>query len=145
MPPTPPKMDLAFVPESIKISDLKKDAFFSQNGALLAPRGHPKITKISKSASQGRTFYPFRKTSRRSQIMDPPEPSKLSWRLSKTSIFTYPPYPQNGIKMTSKNIPFGHLWAPKFQKVQKRSVSENALKNICKICGTKNKHYFQTC
>ena len=49
----------------------QKNCFFSQNGALLAPRGYPKITKISKSFSQGHTFYPFRKTSRKSSISGP--------------------------------------------------------------------------
>ena len=71
LPPTPPKWRGPRTPKIIKNSDLKKNAFFSQNGAPSAPNGTPKIKKISKSASQGGTFYPSQKTSQISSIFGP--------------------------------------------------------------------------
>ena len=71
LPPTPPKWRGPRTPKISKKSDLKKDAFFSQNGTPSAPNGTPKIEKISKSATQGGTFYPLQKTSRMSSILRP--------------------------------------------------------------------------
>ena len=74
LPPTPPKWRGPRTPKIIKKSDLNKYDFFSQNGAPSAPNGTPKIKKISKSASQGGTFYPSQKTSQISSIFGPSRP-----------------------------------------------------------------------
>ena len=53
LPPARPKSEPKATQKIIKISDPQKAAFFAENGAILDPQGHPKISKISKSASQG--------------------------------------------------------------------------------------------
>ena len=73
------------------------------------PMGSQKSPKSAKVSPQGALFTPSEKRLENRRFLDPPETSELSWRLHKTSIFTYPLYPQNGIEMTSQNLPF---WVP---------------------------------
>ena len=73
------------------------------------PVDTPKSQKSAKVPPKGALFTPSEKRLGNHRFLDPPEPSELSWRLHKTSIFTYPVYPQNGIEMTSQNLPFRHL------------------------------------
>ena len=105
---------------------------------LQPPMGPQKSRKSPKVPPKGALFTPRKKRLRFHRFSDPPEPSKTSWRLHKTSIFTFWPCPQNGIKSGSQNLPFRHLWAPKSPKVQKMRAQENTLKNtsakIPKMC-----------
>ena len=95
---------------------------------LQPPMGPQKSRKSPKVPPKGALFTPRKKRLRFHRFSDPPEPSKTSWRLHKTSIFTFWPCPQNGIKSASQNLPFRHLWAPKSPKVQKMRAQENTLK-----------------
>ena len=81
-------------------------------------------------------FTPSEKRLGNHRFLDPPEPSELSWRLHKTSIFTCWPCPQNSIGTTSQNLHFRNLWTPKSPTVTKRSVPENAQKNTRTKYGT---------
>ena len=90
-------------------------------------------------------FTPSEKRLGNHRFLDPPQPSELSWRLHKTSIFTCWPCPQNGIEMTSQNLHFGYLWAPKSPTVTTRSVSENALKKHLQKIKTKYQNDLQKC
>ena len=86
-----------------------KNRLFSENGAILDPQGHPKIRKISNSASQGRTFYPFRKTPRNLMVPGPsrtrrielPPLRNIDFRMS-----TLPP------KRHQNDLPKPHFWTP---------------------------------
>ena len=104
-------------------------AFFSKMEPIWLPFEPQKSRKTQKVPPKVALFAPSQKHLKFHRFLDPPEPSESSWRLQKTSIFTYRPYPQNGIEMTSQNFPFCHLWAPKPPKVRKMNAPENTLKN----------------
>ena len=93
------------------------------------PFGPQKSRKTQKVPPKVALFAPSQKHLKFHRFLDPPEPSESSWRLHKTSIFTFSPYPQNRLQSTSQNLPFGHLWAPKPPKVRKMNAPENTLKN----------------
>ena len=103
--------------------------FLAKMEPLQPPMGPQKSRKSPKVPPKGALFTPRKKRLRFHRFSDPPEPSKTSWRLHNTSIFTFWPCPQNGIKSGSQNLPFRHLWAPKSPKVQKMRAHENTLKN----------------
>ena len=85
------------------------------------PMGSPKSPKSAKVLPTGALFTPSEKRLENRRFLDPPETSELSWRLEKTSIFTYPLYPQNGFEITSQNLPF---WAPLGSKIAQSAEKE---------------------
>ena len=103
--------------------------FFSKMEPIWLPFGPQKSRKTRKVPPKVALFAPSQKHLKFHRFLDPPEPSESSWRLHKTSIFTFSPYPQNRLQSTSQNLPFGHLWAPKPPKVRKMNAPENTLKN----------------
>ncbi len=105
---------------------------FSKMEPFWEPMGTQKSHKSAKVLPKIALFTPSEKRLTNHRFLNPPEPSELSWRLHKTSILTCWPCPQNGIETTSQNLHFRYPWTPKSQKVTKRSVPENALKNTCK-------------
>ena len=96
---------------------------------ICLPFGPQKSTKTQKVPPKVALFAPSQKHLKFRRFLNPPEPSESSWRLHKTSIFTFSPYPQNRLQSTSQNLPFGHLWAPKPPKVPEINAPENTLKN----------------
>ena len=109
--------------------------FLSKMEPFWEPMGTHKSQKPAKVPPKIALFTPSEKRLKNHRFLDPPEPSELSWRLHKTSIFTCWPCPQNGIETTSQTLHFGYLWTPKSPTVTKRSVPENALKNTCNKYG----------
>ena len=103
--------------------------FFSKMEPICLPFGPQKSTKTPKVLPKVALFAPSQKHLKFHRFLNLPEPSESSWRLHKTSIFTFSPYPQNRLQSTSQNLPFGHLWAPKPPKVRKMNAPENTLKN----------------
>ena len=117
---------------SSEIQTPKKMHLLSKMEPFWEPMGTQKSQKPVKVPPKIALFTPSEKRLKNHRFLDPPEPSELSWRLHKTSIFTCWPCPQNGIETTSQNLHFGYLWIPKSPTVTKRSVPENALTNTCK-------------
>ena len=103
--------------------------FFAKMEPICLPFGPQKSTKTQKVPPKVALFAPSQKHLKFHRFLNPPEPSESSWRLHKTSIFTFSPYPQNRLQSTSQNLPFGHLWAPKPPKVRRMNAPENTLKN----------------
>ena len=107
------------------------------------PRGTQQSEKSRKVLSETAIFTPFEKHLEIWWFLDPPEPAGLSSHPHKTSIFACWPYPENVIKMTSQNLPFGGLWAPNGPKVQKKCPLENTWKNILQKTPKKCQNYLQ--
>ena len=103
--------------------------FFSKMEPICLPFGPQKSTKTPKVPPKVALSSPSGKLFKFHRFLDPPEPSESSWRLHKTSIVTFSPYPQNRLQSTSQNLLFGHLWASKPPKVRKMNAPENTLKN----------------
>ena len=102
-----------------------------------------KSSTSAKVPPKGALFPPLGTCLQIDRFLDTPGPQERSSRSHKTSISTFSPYPQNDSKMTSPNLPFGHLWPQKSQKVLKRSVSENPPKTRLQKIRKKLKHYPQ--
>ena len=117
-----PKNGIAIDPFCIKIPDPPKRCLLDRNlnssGTPWAAKNHQNLRKC---LPKGALFTPSEKRLENRRFLDPPETSELSWRLHKTSIFTYPLYPQNGIEMTSQNLPF---WTPLGSKTARSAEKE---------------------
>ena len=87
-----------------------------------SPKGSPKSPKSTKVPPRRALLAASENNTENHGFWDPPGPRKLSSRLSKTLIFTVPPYPQKGSKMSSKNLPFGHHRAPNVPRMPKNMV-----------------------
>ena len=102
--------------------------FFAKMEPICLPFGPQKSRKTQKVPPKVALFAPSQKHLKFHRFLDPPEPSESSWRLHKTSIFPFSPYPQNSLQSTSQNLLFGHFWAPKPPKVRKINAPENTLR-----------------
>ena len=98
--------------KSSEIQTLKKMPFGPKMEPFWEPMGTHKSKKSAKVPPKGALFTPSEKRHKNHRSLDPPEPSELSWRLHKTSIFTCWPCPQNNIETTSQNLPFGTFGLP---------------------------------
>ena len=131
--PNPPKMrpwpPPGPLPGSLNYQTSKKMHFLSKMVPFGTPIGTQKSSKALNVAPKDARFTSCKPRLRIRRFWDPPEPSKLSSRLHKTSIFTFWPYPENSSKISSKTRLSGTFGHQKGPNVRKNRTSENAGKN----------------
>ena len=131
--PNPPKMrpwpPPGPLPGSFNFQASKKMYFLPKIVPFGAPIGTQKSSKAPNMPPKGARFTSCKTRLRNRRFLDPPEPSKLSSRLHKTSIFTFWPYPENSSKISSKTCLSGTLGHQKGPNGGKNRTSENAGEN----------------